>query len=83
VIVPAPRQALDALAGQQDIASAQVFGDRLHVWIDRGDGDAAMRSVTEAINAAGLRPSSLRPIVPSLEDVFIARLSAVDGASVS
>jgi len=83
VIVPSPREALDTLAGQRDIASAQVFGDRLHVWIDRGDRDAAMRSVTAAINAAGLTPSSLRPIVPSLEDVFIARLSAVDGASVS
>jgi ABC-2 type transport system ATP-binding protein len=83
VIVPSPREALDALAGRSDIASAQVFGDRLHVWIDRGDSDAAMRAVTAAINAAGLTPSSLRPIVPSLEDVFIARLSAVDGASVS
>ena len=38
--------------------------------------------VTEAINSAGLTPSSLRRIVPSLEDVFIARLSAVDGDSV-
>ena len=83
VIVPSPREALDRLTGQRNIASAQVFGDRLHVWIDRGDRDAAMRSVTAAINAAGLTPSSLRPIVPSLEDVFIARLSAVDGASVS
>jgi ABC-2 type transport system ATP-binding protein len=83
VIVPSPREALDTLAGRSDIASAQVFGDRLHVWIDRGDSDAAMRSVTAAIHAAGLTPSSLRPIVPSLEDVFIARLSAVDGASVS
>jgi len=83
VIVPSPREALDTLAGNREIASAQVFGDRLHVWIDRGDSDAAIRSVTAAIKAAGLTPSSLRPIVPSLEDVFIARLSAVDGASVS
>jgi ABC-2 type transport system ATP-binding protein len=83
VIVPWPREALDRVAGRSDIASAQVFGDRLHIWIHRGDSDAAMRAVTAAINAAGLTPSSLRPIVPSLEDVFIARLSAVDGASVS
>ena len=83
VIVPSPREALDTLAGNREIASAQVFGDRLHVWIDRGDSDAAIRSLTAAIKAAGLTPSSLRPIVPSLEDVFIARLSAVDGASVS
>ena len=83
VIVPSPREALVTLTGQRDIASAQVFGDRLHVWIDRGDEKAAMQSVAAAIAAAGLTPSSLRPIVPSLEDVFIARLSAVDGAPVS
>ena len=83
VIVPSPREALDMLSGRREIASAQVFGDRLHVWIDRGEGEAATQAVTAAIAAAGLTPSSLRPIVPSLEDVFIARLSAVDGASVS
>ena len=83
VIVPSPREALDLLTRRRDITSAQVFGDRLHVWIDRGDAQTAMRSVTAAVNAAGLTPSSLRPIVPSLEDVFIARLTAVDGASVS
>ena len=83
VIVPSPREALDRLTGQRDIASAQVFGDRLHVWIEHGDGDAAMRSLTSATTAAGLTPSSLRPIVPSLEDVFIARLREVDEATVS
>ena len=36
VVVPSPREALDKLvARSRDIASAQVFGDRLHVWIDR------------------------------------------------
>ncbi len=82
VVVASPREALDQLAGQPDIASAQVFGDRLHVWIDH-DVDAALRALTAATTAAGLTPTSLRPIVPSLEDVFIARLSEVDGASVS
>ena len=82
-IVPSPREALDRLAGQRDIASAQVFGDRLHVWINHGDAEAAMRSLSTALSSAGMTASSLRPIVPSLEDVFIARLSEVDGASVS
>lgn len=76
LIVPSPREALDRLAGRPAITSAQVFGDRLHVWIDDGDADAATRSVTSAVTAAGLAPTTLRPIVPSLEDVFIARLSA-------
>jgi ABC-2 type transport system ATP-binding protein len=76
VVVPAPREALDKITGQRGIASAQVFGDRLHIWIAQGDSSAATQTLTAATAAAGLKASSLRPIVPSLEDVFIARLSA-------
>jgi ABC-2 type transport system ATP-binding protein len=82
LIVSSPRDALERLSGEPSIASAQVFGDRLHVWIDR-DRDAAVGLLTTAMADTGLNPTSLRPIVPSLEDVFIARLSEVDGASVS
>lgn len=76
VVVPSPREALDQLSLQPDIASAQVFGDRLHVWIDRADVDGAQAMLASATRAAGVTSSSVRPIVPSLEDVFIARLAA-------
>jgi ABC-2 type transport system ATP-binding protein len=76
VVVAAPREALDRIAELPDIASAQVFGDRLHIWIDRPDARVAEQIVTAATNTAGLTPFSIRPIVPSLEDVFIARLAA-------
>jgi ABC-2 type transport system ATP-binding protein len=79
VVVPSPRQALDSLKQQPDITSAQVFGDRLHVWIDHGDRDSATTAAATAIAAAGLTPHSVRPIVPSLEDVFIARISNTEG----
>jgi drug efflux transport system ATP-binding protein len=74
VVVASPRDAIDKLAGERDIASAQVFGDRLHVWIDRPDPRAAEEVLNRAAKAAGVAASSIRPIVPSLEDVFIARL---------
>ena len=74
VVVSSPREVLDKLAAQRDIASAQVFGDRLHVWIDRGDAAAAESLLNAAAGAAGVTADSIRPIVPSLEDVFIARL---------
>jgi ABC-2 type transport system ATP-binding protein len=94
VVVPSPREALDKLAAARDIASAQVFGDRLHVWIDRPDRRAAEDILTSAVQASGLTASSIRPVVPSLEDVFIARLAtepsrasesprATEGAEVS
>ena len=76
VVVPSPREVLDKLAGARDIASAQVFGDRLHVWIDRPDRRDAEAVLTSAVQAAGIATSSIRPVVPSLEDVFIARLAS-------
>ena len=76
VVVASPREALDQLVAQPTIDSAQVFGDRLHVWINRPDSKVAETVLTNAIDAAGLTAISIRPIVPSLEDVFIARLAA-------
>jgi hypothetical protein len=52
-----------------------MFGDRLHVWIDRPDPKAAEAILTKAADASGLAAASIRPIVPSLEDVFIARIT--------
>jgi ABC-2 type transport system ATP-binding protein len=75
VVVPSPRAALDAIAHQPGIASAQVFGDRLHVWIEHGDARTAEQAVAGAAKTAGIAATSIRPIVPSLEDVFIARLA--------
>jgi len=80
VLVPSPREALDKLSPQPNIASAQVFGDRLHVWIDHGDRESANDVLSAATRAAGLTISSQRLIVPSLEDVFIARLGRVPSA---
>jgi ABC-2 type transport system ATP-binding protein len=76
VVVAAPREALDKLSAQPDIASAQVFGDRLHVWIDRPDPEAAEAILMTAVGASGLVAPGIRAIVPSLEDVFIARISS-------
>jgi ABC-2 type transport system ATP-binding protein len=73
VVVASPREALDRISHQPGIASAQVFGDRLHIWIDQGDAASARQVVDRA--AAGTDASSIRPIVPSLEDVFIAKLA--------
>jgi ABC-2 type transport system ATP-binding protein len=83
VIVGSPRDALERIAPQPGIASAQVFGDRLHVWIDNSDRAAAERALHAAVSAAGVTATSIRPIVPSLEDVFIAKLATANEASVS
>ncbi|HEX7281677.1 MAG TPA: ABC transporter ATP-binding protein [Vicinamibacterales bacterium] len=75
VMVEEPRAAVARLSGQSAVASAQVFGDRLHVWIEERDPAIAEQRLLGAAGDAAIMPTHIRHIVPSLEDVFIARIS--------
>jgi ABC-2 type transport system ATP-binding protein len=76
VLVPSSADALQRLRGAR-VTGVQVFGDRLHVWAGRGGADAAAAAFADVARRAGVTPSGIRRIVPSLEDVFIAKLQAV------
>jgi ABC-2 type transport system ATP-binding protein len=57
------------------VADAQLFGERLHVTLtDTGD-DAVTRFI-QALRGTPLESAAVRPVAPSLEDVFIAQLAA-------
>jgi ABC-2 type transport system ATP-binding protein len=76
VVVSEPRGAaarLDALslAGLR----TYVFGDRLHLWLDHPESRQARQHLDEAMMAAAITPTTVRAIAPSLEDVFIAKLT--------
>ncbi|MBE2888213.1 ATP-binding cassette domain-containing protein [Geobacter anodireducens] len=75
----AARQAARILrSGLDGTTSVGLFGDRLHVVTEAPD---RTRSAVEALMAReGLPLRGLRPIEPSLEDVFVSVLSARDGA---
>jgi hypothetical protein len=75
VVVSDPRQAVNALRARERAANVQVFGDRLHVWLDVTDADATVRQFSQIAADAGVTPTSVRAIVPSLEDVFISKLT--------
>ena len=83
VIAPDPRAAVQALSGQAGLRDPQLFGDRLHVWLDERDSAIASRQMADAIARAGLSAASVRTIAPSLEDVFIAKLAEAAGAGVT
>ncbi len=74
VRVDRPREARERALGLPGVRLAAVFGDRLHLAVD----DAARRrpEVTQALRAAGFEFGEVETIEPSLEDVFIARLTA-------
>jgi ABC-2 type transport system ATP-binding protein len=52
-----------------------VFGDRLHAWLSQLDSARARPALDAALAGAAVTPTSVRPIVPSLEDVFIAAIT--------
>ncbi|MEW6264876.1 MAG: ABC transporter ATP-binding protein [Thermodesulfobacteriota bacterium] len=62
--------AVEALTGADQVLDAAVFGRTMHVRLD--DGAAAERHLASLLGAAGIELASLRPIEPTLEDVFVA-----------
>ena len=62
------------------VADAQVFGDRLHVTLAADAGDAVDRFTSE-LGRTSMARAAVRPVSPSLEDVFIAYLSGKEGAA--
>ena len=72
IVVTPAREGLQVLRTRLGHDRVQLFGDRLHVRVE--DAALATDLITE-LNRAGLTGASARPIVPTLEDVFIERLS--------
>ena len=71
------RAAQAVLAKHPGTADVQRFGDRLDVMVrDVGDGE---RMVREALGAAGLVVSEVRPAAPTLENAFVSILRDLEG----
>jgi ABC-2 type transport system ATP-binding protein len=71
-----PRQAVAAIKERMPQASAGLFGDRLHVV--SLDPERTAADAEAALKQANLSVLSIRPIEPSLEDVFISVLTEKD-----
>jgi hypothetical protein len=71
VVTDTGRPPIDILARLPGVEDVQPFGDRAHVRVARGAQEGVTREVEEALGAANIRLLSVRPIVASLEDVFI------------
>jgi hypothetical protein len=57
-----------------------VFGERLHVTLGE-TSDEAIARFAEALQGTPLSGVSVRPVAPTLEDVFIAQLATKEPRS--
>ncbi|MHB0939621.1 MAG: ABC transporter ATP-binding protein [Armatimonadota bacterium] len=73
VIADPLREASDAVAGLPGVLGAQVFGERLHLWVeDAAKGEEAVRA---ALTGKKITIINIRRAEPGLEDVFISVIS--------
>lgn len=83
-VVASPRkEAAELLRRLPGVRSVEAFGDRLHVNLKRQtgvEGGAVAGELTTALCAAGIDVAQARPVLPSLEDVFIHRVREALGA---
>lgn len=72
IVVTPARRALAVVRAHVGAERAQLFGDRLHVRVHATSEGAAIAAL---LTREGLAPSSVRPVAPTLEDVFIERVT--------
>lgn len=76
-----PREARAFLLEQAGVLSAETAGGALHVFLSENGNRAA--ALAQALEANGQGKVEMRPIVPSLEDVFIALVRKAERAETS
>jgi ABC-2 type transport system ATP-binding protein len=77
VLAAPPRRALEVARDLLGADRVQLFGDRLHARVNAQGAGEVLRS---RLIEAGVSNIEIRPIVPSLEDVFIDLLAGAAAA---
>ena len=62
-----------AVASLPGILEVQVYGDRLHLFVD--NGSRRMPEIDAAVRSAGVQVGQVRQVQPQLEDAFISLIS--------
>jgi ABC-2 type transport system ATP-binding protein len=75
------RRAAELVAARPGIVDVQTFGERLHATlagVSVAQAAGVARELQAALEAGGVAVQAARATEPSLEDIFIARLRALD-----
>ncbi|GBD33681.1 MAG: ABC transporter ATP-binding protein [Gemmatimonadales bacterium] len=70
-------RAVEVLAGVPGVLEAAMFGRRVHAMVE--EESSGRKEVAERLAGAGLSVSAIRPVAPSLEDVFVALVRRSSG----
>ena len=75
-----PARVRDALVGAPAVRSVLLVGDHVHLFVDN-----AYRRLTEVrarLEGAGVAYDSIRPVAPSIEDLFVSALEGQPSAAI-
>ena len=75
-----PPRAAELVQGVDGVLEAGMFGRLLHVAVE--DADRARSGIRATLESHGITVAGMDAIVPSLEDVFVARVREAGGAPV-
>ncbi len=78
------RPATERLLTLPEVADVQSFGERLHATlkgIDASGAPAAADRLASDLKSQGIEVETARAVLPSLEDIFIARIQATESAA--
>jgi drug efflux transport system ATP-binding protein len=84
VLATPRRKAAEILSARAEVTDVETFGERLHVTlagVPPEEAAPAARRIADGLREAGIQVEASRPTLPSLEDIFIARIREADAAS--
>jgi ABC-2 type transport system ATP-binding protein len=81
-LVAEPRaDAMRVIGEIETVSDIRSFGERLHVRLVEAAGERAPEEIEQSLRRRGVTIRSMRRVPPSLEDVFIDRVTKVDSRS--
>jgi len=80
ILTPKARAAREMLSPVDGVPSVTIYGDRLHVALERAE---TAKAVLDRLASGGIAVTSSRAITPSLEDVFIALTKGTEEKALS
>jgi ABC-2 type transport system ATP-binding protein len=73
VVATPHRRAVALLQSMPQVDGVQTFGERAHVRV-ADDATLGAHDIQAHLHAVGVATTTVRPVAPSLEDVFVARI---------